>query len=76
MTITTAIFVLKRHNMWRRGANINMQDPEELGKAIDKLIQVSESKKEIRGRKMTKEAYKKANKMNYEEFKEFWNSKI
>lgn len=35
MTSKEAIELLRRHNEWRRGAEIEMESPEELGKAIE-----------------------------------------
>jgi len=40
MTIQRAIEVLLSHNAWRRGADIEMAEPKELGKAIEKAIEV------------------------------------
>lgn len=38
MQIEEAIIILKRHNRWRRGAEIEMTDPTILGIAIDTII--------------------------------------
>lgn len=38
MNLKTAIKVLTRHNKWRRGADIEMTNPAQLGKAIDKIL--------------------------------------
>ena len=38
MTIDEAIKVLKLHNKWRRGAEIEMQTPKQIGIAIDVVI--------------------------------------
>lgn len=35
MTVKEANEILKRHNMWRRGAEIEMEKPTKLGIAID-----------------------------------------
>lgn len=35
MTGKEAIELLRRHNEWRRGAEIEMESPEKLGKAIE-----------------------------------------
>lgn len=40
MTTEEAIKTLKHHNKWRRGANIEMDDPKKLGEAFDQAIQV------------------------------------
>lgn len=37
-----ALDILRTHNEWRRGADISMQDPKELGEAIDIAISVLE----------------------------------
>jgi len=38
MKLKEAIKILKRHNEWRRGAEIEQTTPVLLGKAIDKII--------------------------------------
>ena len=38
MTTDEAVAILKRHNEWRRGAEIPMEDPRDLGIAIDTVI--------------------------------------
>lgn len=43
MTGKQAIKILKRANKWRRGAEIKMPDPKELGEAIDVAITILES---------------------------------
>lgn len=35
METKKAIEILRRHNAWRRGAELPMEDPTELGEAID-----------------------------------------
>jgi hypothetical protein len=35
MTTKQAIKILRRHNRWRRGAEIPMQDPAKIGEAIE-----------------------------------------
>lgn len=40
METKEALDILKRHNIWRRGADIEPTNPERLGKAIDKAIEV------------------------------------
>lgn len=40
-----ALDILRTHNEWRRGAEIPMQDPKELGEAIDIAISVLEQEK-------------------------------
>ena len=37
-----AINILRTHNKWRRGADIPMSDPKEVGEAIDMAISVLE----------------------------------
>ncbi len=43
MTIKQAIKTLIRTNKWRRGAEIEMPDPKELGEAIDVAIAIMEA---------------------------------
>jgi hypothetical protein len=43
-----AIRLVKRHQKWRRGADIPMSDPKELGVAIDCLIEAATKYKKIR----------------------------
>ena len=38
MKIKEAIKILERHNKWRRGAEMPMENPEKLGEAIDVAI--------------------------------------
>jgi hypothetical protein len=38
MTIDEAITVLELHNMWRKGADIEMQSPTKIGMAIDMVL--------------------------------------
>lgn len=40
MTTQQALDILKHHNIWRRGADIQMQSPAEIGEAIDKAVEV------------------------------------
>lgn len=42
MDIKEAVYILKQHNKWRRGADIPMANPTELGKAIDLVIAYTE----------------------------------
>ena len=42
MTGKQAIKILKRANKWRRGAEIKMPDPKELGEAIDVAVIILE----------------------------------
>jgi hypothetical protein len=47
MTPKRAIKILRRHNRWRRGADIETQDPAMIGSAIDTLcdaVELFESK--------------------------------
>lgn len=41
MTIKEAIKTTEKFNRWRRGANIEMPNPTEIGIAIDMLIDVA-----------------------------------
>jgi len=43
MTIKQAIKIIITANKWRRGAEIEMPDPNELGEAIDVAIAVMEA---------------------------------
>lgn len=38
MTYEQALAVLKHHQQWRRGADIPMQEPSEIGEALDVAI--------------------------------------
>lgn len=38
MKINEAVRILKRHNKWRKGAEIGQQDPKEIGVAIETLV--------------------------------------
>lgn len=38
MTLEEAVEILKRHNKWRRGANIEMDNPTLLGVSIDTVV--------------------------------------
>lgn len=51
MNIEKAIETLKRHNMWRRGADIEMASPKKLGEAIDTIVNHYEKSKEERADK-------------------------
>lgn len=43
MTVDEAVELLRRHNEWRRGADVDeMVDPKRLGWAIDLLCHVAE----------------------------------
>lgn len=48
MNIEKAIGILKRHNKWRRGADIEMTSPKKLGEAIDTIVKHHEKSKEER----------------------------
>ena len=39
MDIQEAVKLLEQHNKWRRGADIPMANPSELGKAIDMVVE-------------------------------------
>lgn len=43
MTTKKAIEILQYHNKWRRGAEIPMLGPKEIGEAMDKAIEVMKS---------------------------------
>ena len=43
MTLKQAIKILIRTNKWRRGAEVEMPDPKELGEAIDVAIAIMEA---------------------------------
>lgn len=43
MKIKEAIKILKYHNEWRRGADIEMTDIKDLGIAIDTVVECFES---------------------------------
>lgn len=38
MTLPDAIQILKLHNEWRKGAEIEQQDPASIGQAINELV--------------------------------------
>ena len=40
MDAERAIAVLENHNNWRRGADIPMQDPQDIGEAVDIAVAV------------------------------------
>lgn len=43
MTLTQALTILREHNKWRRGADIEMIDPKTLGEAIDVVCNLIEA---------------------------------
>lgn len=47
MTKKEAIEVLRHHNEWRRGADIQQLNPETIGKAIDYAIKYLENESKI-----------------------------
>ena len=47
MKLHEAIEILKTHNRWRRGAEIEPTDPKILGKAIDKIIKIYENSQTV-----------------------------
>jgi hypothetical protein len=53
MTTNKAIELLKKYNEWRRGAEVEMPHPSEIGLAIEIVI------KEITSRKFRRERIKK-----------------
>lgn len=46
MTLPEAVKILKEHNSWRRGANLELKmvNPTDLGIAIDLIVEHYESK--------------------------------
>lgn len=46
MNLQQAIKILKRFNKWRRGAVIEMENPTELGVAIDTILEYFEKQKD------------------------------
>lgn len=46
LSIEKAIGILKRHNIWRRGADMEMTSPKKLGEAIDTIVNHYEKSKE------------------------------
>lgn len=38
LTVKEAIKIVSRHNLWRRGAEIPMENPKELGVALDVVL--------------------------------------
>ena len=47
MTIKQALKTLKTYNKWRRGAEIKIDSPSNIGTAIDVLIEYAEEKMKI-----------------------------
>lgn len=45
MKLKEAIKILDIHNRWRRGADIKMQNPTRLGKAIDIILEYLKKEK-------------------------------
>lgn len=45
MTTKEAINILKLHNDWRKGANIEMQRPSDITKAIEVIVQLFDKPK-------------------------------
>ena len=43
MKLQSAIQILKRHNEWRRGAEIDQVDPKLIGMAIDTVVKYLET---------------------------------
>ena len=39
MKVSEAIEILRQHNLWRRGADIPMENPTTLGIAIDTVVE-------------------------------------
>lgn len=44
MDIQEAVTILDRHNRWRRGADIEMENPTLLGIAIDEVVKYVKNK--------------------------------
>ena len=42
METKRAVEILRQHNEWRRGAELPMEDPTELGEAIDAVCEIGE----------------------------------
>ena len=38
MDVQDALRLLERHNKWRRGADVPMENPKEIGEAIDLIV--------------------------------------
>lgn len=38
MDVQDALRLLERHNKWRRGADVPMESPKEIGEAIDLIV--------------------------------------
>lgn len=58
----TKLDTLKQHQAWRRGSDDPMQDPTEIGLAIDYAIAVCEAAHNLvatKGRHHTEQAYKR-----------------
>ena len=47
MKLKTAIKILEDHNKWRRGAEIKMQEPKDIGIAIETVIDKIKQIKEL-----------------------------
>lgn len=45
MKIKKALKILARHNKWRRGAGIPMENPTQLGIAIETILETFKPKK-------------------------------
>lgn len=50
MDIQEAVTILERHNRWRRGADIEMENPTRLGIAIDEVVEYVKNKVEYEDR--------------------------
>lgn len=47
--IQKAVKLLQRYNRWRRGADIPMPQPKEIGKAIDTAIEYIKKNEKLEG---------------------------
>lgn len=47
MSVRRAREVLRKHNAWRRGRADDMQDPKDIGQAIDALLEATAPKRKV-----------------------------
>jgi hypothetical protein len=71
MKLKKAIKILKRHNKWRRGADIEMGSPTELGIAIDVIIK----KVKVKSKSLNPEHQQKDRFKHYLRMAKFNNNK-
>lgn len=64
MKLQSAIQILKRHNEWRRGAEIDQEDPRLIGVAIDTVVKYLEAPQRFNPKfeRITKDIESKINK--------------